>query len=102
MIFRAMFWIGLVALLMPHEPDLGLGRPVSVGAPVASEVGEWARAQVQPNMKDPQHLCSYNATACASGATLLDTVASMTARGLADVKADIETSRRAHSQTTRS
>lgn len=27
MIFRAVFWIGLVALLMPHEPDLGLGRP---------------------------------------------------------------------------
>jgi len=22
-----MFWIGLVAFLMPHEPDLGFGRP---------------------------------------------------------------------------
>ena len=27
MIFRAVFWIGLVSLLTPHEPDLGLGRP---------------------------------------------------------------------------
>lgn len=27
MIFRAIFWIGLVAFLMPHEPDLGFGRP---------------------------------------------------------------------------
>ena len=27
MIFRAVFWIALVALLAPHEPDLGLGRP---------------------------------------------------------------------------
>ena len=27
MIFRAVFWIGLVSLLAPHEPDLGLGRP---------------------------------------------------------------------------
>ena len=27
MIFRAVFSIGLVSLLMPHEPDLGLGRP---------------------------------------------------------------------------
>jgi hypothetical protein len=27
MIFRAIFWIGLVSLLTPHEPDLGLGRP---------------------------------------------------------------------------
>ena len=27
MIFRAVFWIGLVSLLTPHEPDLGLGHP---------------------------------------------------------------------------
>jgi hypothetical protein len=33
MIFRAVFWIGLVSLLAPHEPDLGLGRP---GAGTAS------------------------------------------------------------------
>ncbi|HWY62244.1 MAG TPA: hypothetical protein VNW15_10125 [Rhizomicrobium sp.] len=30
MIFRAIFWIGLVSLLMPHEPDTGLGRPAAV------------------------------------------------------------------------
>jgi hypothetical protein len=30
MLFRALFWIALVAFLMPHEPDLGFGRP---GAP---------------------------------------------------------------------
>jgi len=27
MLFRAIFWIGVVAVLMPREPDLGLGRP---------------------------------------------------------------------------
>ena len=27
MIIRALFWIALVAFLMPHEPDLGFGRP---------------------------------------------------------------------------
>lgn len=27
MIIRAIFWIGLVAFLMPHEPDLGYDRP---------------------------------------------------------------------------
>jgi hypothetical protein len=27
MIIRAIFGIGLVAFLMPHEPDLGYGRP---------------------------------------------------------------------------
>lgn len=27
MIGKAVFWIGLLVLLTPHEPDLGLGRP---------------------------------------------------------------------------
>ena len=27
MIFRALIAIGIVSLLTPHEPDLGLGRP---------------------------------------------------------------------------
>jgi len=26
-LIRALFWLGVVAFLMPHEPDLGLGRP---------------------------------------------------------------------------
>ncbi|HWU26322.1 MAG TPA: hypothetical protein VN154_07960 [Rhizomicrobium sp.] len=27
MILRALFWISLVAMMVPREPDLGLGRP---------------------------------------------------------------------------
>lgn len=27
MIGKAAFWLGLLVLLTPHEPDLGLGRP---------------------------------------------------------------------------
>lgn len=27
MIGKAIFWLGLLVLLTPHEPDLGLGRP---------------------------------------------------------------------------
>ncbi len=44
MIIRAVFWIGLVAFLMPHEPDLGFGRP---GAPVtkAAHPGWFASVQ---------------------------------------------------------
>ncbi len=89
MIFRAVFWIGLVWMFMPHEPDLGLGRPVSVGAPVASEIKNWADTKVQPNLEDPHKLCRYNAHACAAGATVLDTIQSAAVRGLAEVKADI-------------
>jgi len=35
MIFRALLAIGAVAMLTPHEPDLGLGRP-GAGAPLPS------------------------------------------------------------------
>lgn len=34
MILRALFWIVVVAIFMPHEPDLGLGRPESAASPV--------------------------------------------------------------------
>lgn len=44
MIIRAIFWIGLVAFLMPHEPDLGFGRP---GAHQAKAPGAGLFASVQ-------------------------------------------------------
>ncbi len=54
MIFRAVFWIGLVALLMPHEPDLGFGRPEAINTGTAAEVGRWAASKLAPNLKDPR------------------------------------------------
>jgi hypothetical protein len=45
MIFRAIFWIGLVAFLMPHEPDLGFGRPgAQPGAPSHDAIGGMIRS----------------------------------------------------------
>jgi hypothetical protein len=41
MIFRAIFWIGLVSLLTPHEPDLGLGRP-GAGISLPSVLKSWS------------------------------------------------------------
>lgn|GEM_PF-629839 len=39
MILRAAFWIAVVAVFIPREPDLGYGRP---GAPaLPPKVGEW-------------------------------------------------------------
>jgi hypothetical protein len=90
MIFRAIFWVGLVALLMPHEPDLGLGRPVSLDSNVTSEVVGWTKQNVQPNLAHPSELCRYNADACAKGFNLLDNFKSAAVRSLADVRADIE------------
>ncbi|HVU19397.1 MAG TPA: hypothetical protein VHE09_01615 [Rhizomicrobium sp.] len=93
MIFRAIFWIGLVALLMPHEPDLGFGRPDGMDTGVTSEVATSIKDSVAPSLKYPSNLCRYNAEACATTASLLDNVKAMTVRSLAQVKTDIEQSR---------
>jgi hypothetical protein len=92
MIFRALFWIGLVSLLAPHEPDLGLGHP---GA---------SKSQPSPAMI-PSAANGLSRTGrdcgspCAGGLGLtrifhLNTDAGMAA-GLADVKAQIEADQRA-------
>ncbi len=97
MIFRAIFWVGLVAILMPHEPDLGFGRPAAIDSDVTGQVADWTKANVQPNLTHPTKLCRYNPEACAKSLTLLDGFKSAAVRSLADVKADIEQNGRAHS-----
>lgn len=98
MIFRAVFWVGLVALLMPHEPDLGFGRPSSadMGSSLPSAVTAFAKDAVAPSLKDPQSLCQYNASACAASASVLDTVKSTAMHSLSQVKADIAQNSRTH------
>ncbi len=86
MIFRAVFWIGIVSLLTPHEPDLGLGRP-GAGTSLLSPATLLSDASgLSRTDKD----CG---SACAGGLGLLSIVhlngnSSVTA-GLADVKAQI-------------
>jgi hypothetical protein len=93
MIFRAIFWIGLVALLMPHEPDLGFGRPGAAGSALP-EAATWASDKLSPS--DAASLCGANAQACATTASLLDDFKSATIHSLAAVKADIERNGQAH------
>ena len=99
MIFRAIFWIGLVAVLMPHEPDLGFGRPAPIDSDVTGQVADWTKENVQPNLAHPTKLCRYNPGACAKGLTLLDNFKSAAVRSLADVKADIEQNGQTHKST---
>jgi hypothetical protein len=86
MIFRAVFWIGLVSLLTPHEPDLGLGRP-GAGTSLPSPTTLLSAASgLSRTGKD----CG---PACAGGLGLpnvlqFQTNSSITG-GLADVKAQI-------------
>ena len=89
MIFRAVFWIGLVSLLTPHEPDLGLGRP-GAGTPLSPSTVLSAASGLSRTDQD----CG---SACAGGLGLpvgvhLDN--NITA-GLADVKAQITAAQRA-------
>jgi hypothetical protein len=89
MIFRALFWIALVSVLMPHEPDLGFGRP-HFGASLPAKISDWA----QHAAAAPGGTCESHASTCAAGLALLDSFQSVAVRSLADVKADIEENRK--------
>ena len=85
MLFRAIFWIGLVALLMPHEPDLGYGRPhATVSLP--SALASWLGGE----MKAHPDVCAEHRSACSAGADLLAGAQSLALRSLGEVKAEIE------------
>ncbi len=95
MIFRAAFWIGLVALLTPHEPDLGLGRP---GAGTL----QTSPATIQSAASGLSRIGQDCGSACVGGLGLLSVFhlnmnSSVTA-GLADVKAQIEADQRSRSE----
>jgi len=98
MIFRAIFWIGLVSLLAPHEPDLGLGRPgAGTSYPSPAMIRSAADGISQMGLD-----CG---SSCTGGLGLLQvfhlsTDSSLTA-GLADVKAQIEADQRARAARTR-
>jgi len=82
MLLRAVFWIGLVTLLIPHEPDLGYGRP-----------GEAAQAA----MGVPGNLtaliastASGDGSAAPGSLSVLDSVHTVALRSMAEVKADLK------------
>ena len=92
MIFRAVFWIGLVSLLASHEPDFGLGRPGAGTLHPSLATIPTAANGLSRTGKD----CGL---ACAGGLGLLSVFHlnpnSELAARLADVKAQIEEDRQA-------
>lgn len=98
MIFRAVFWIGLVSLLTPHEPDLGLGHPGAGTSQTSPAMIQSAAASLSRSGPD----CG---SACAGGLGLfrvfhLNTDTTVAA-GLADVKAQIEADQQARAARAR-
>jgi hypothetical protein len=85
MLFRALFWIAVVSVFMPHEPDLGLGRP-NVHASLFQSVGGWVSERTAPAKSG----CDDGAAECRARWSFLDAFQSVAVRNLAQVKADIE------------
>jgi hypothetical protein len=90
MILRAAFWIALVSLLMPREPDLGLGRPGSPGLAADTLSLAAQTPQAFPLCRNEQAICAY-------AIDMLASLRAETVRNLARVKAEIEAQQHARS-----
>jgi hypothetical protein len=94
MIFRAIFWIAVVSVLMPREPDLGFGRP-HLGETLPTKLSSLvAQASTEQN-------CAADNKACTAGLALLDSFQLVTVRSLADVKADLDQSQQSPDESKR-
>ncbi len=99
MIFRAIFWIGLVSFLMPHEPDLGFGRPgttLSSLLPSGSGAPTSIGALIESTGAGAAHVqdaCAAHKDACAGGLSVLDGFQAVAIRSMDQVRADLEANR---------
>ena len=90
MIFRAIFWIGLVSLLMPHGSDLKPGHPgAGTGLPFPSNL------RAASGLSRPDRVCGDRAETCAGDLPLLQNFQDKAFAGLAAVKAEIDADRKA-------
>jgi hypothetical protein len=87
MIFRAVFWIGLVSLLTPHEPDLGLGRP---GAGTLHPSPATILSSAASGLSQQKTDCGSQ---CAGGLGLFHLDSAGIMAGLQDVRAQIAADR---------
>jgi hypothetical protein len=90
MILRAIFWIGVVSVLIPHEPDLGFGRPVSTAL---SDAPNSITSLIQTT-GDVKSACDAHKQACAGGLSILDGLQGFAMRSMDQVRADIAANRR--------
>ena len=92
MIFRAIFWIGLVSLLTPHEPDLGLGRP-GAGISLPAAFKSWSVTGLSRPECDGE--------ACAGGLGGLGQWQASAGKNLADIREEIDASVKARKAAAR-
>ncbi|HEY2069780.1 MAG TPA: hypothetical protein VGG48_09525 [Rhizomicrobium sp.] len=90
MLIRAVFWIALVSVLMPREPNLGFGRPGTQLSDVFFPRTSGAA---------PGRPCQDGIAACAASLSVLNQLPAFGLRPLSEVKADIDgavAARKAH------
>ena len=93
MILRAIFWIGLVSFLMPHEPDLGFGRPgAALPSAMPSSIGSLIEA-TGAGAANAQAACTTHREACAGTLSVLDGFQQVAIRSMDQVRADLEANR---------
>ena len=83
MLFRAVFWIAIVSMLMPREPNLGFGRP-------GASLTETLLPRVSAAMSASGRPCQSSPADCMAGLSVLNQLPAFGLRPLADVKADID------------
>jgi hypothetical protein len=94
MIFRAVLSIAFVAMFIPHEPDLGFGRPSAGGVPPIA-------ASALASLPAAAQLCGSRQEACAHGLDLAGDLRSTILSNLDRVKAELKESKQARSDRRR-
>ena len=94
MFFRAVCSIAFVAVFIPHEPDVGYGRPGAGGNPPI-QVSEWATVPAAAK------LCGNNQEACAGALGLAGDLRGTILSNLDRVKAELKASKQARSDRRR-
>ncbi len=87
MILRGLFWIAVVGVLMPHEPNLGLGRPGDAASMLPASITRIAGQAVSA----PQQACVDHAESCAAALGFVDRLQSLAVSSLDQVKGELET-----------
>lgn len=87
MILRAAFSIAFVALFIPHEPDLGYGRP-----------GGFLPTGMSARLPTAAQFCGEGQTACGAGLALADNFRGTILSNLDRVKAELKQSEQARSE----
>ena len=106
MILRALFWIAVVAVFMPREPDLGFGRPgaalASIPVPSANLSLSQAAAPIAGALNGtnavrgvvPIQACADHAQTCSQVLAAVDQIQGFLVSSMSNVKAQLEAQKR--------